>query len=105
MCAVGVALAWAAGVYVHVGDDTEAATSADLPELTEVSSIESDDTGVERAGIEIIIENEVYDPGNTTLAAPEEERTALSTGVSTALAQLREEPLPHEPRAGDFMLR
>ena len=81
MLAVGVALPAAARMHVHVGDDAQAAPLADVPQRAEVPAVETHDAGVERVRVEVVVEDEVDDPGAAVRAVAEQERAALPAAV------------------------
>ncbi len=50
-------------MHMHVGNHAQAPALADVPQRAEVPTVETHDAGVERVRIEIVIEDEVDDPG------------------------------------------
>jgi len=61
--AIGAALPRATRMHVHVRNDAHAALFADVPERPEMPAVEMHDAGVERARVEIVVQDEIGDAG------------------------------------------
>jgi hypothetical protein len=59
-----------------------------------VTTVKTDDAGVETVRIEIIVENELKNPHSVPTAPSKQERTAFAAIVSAALPQAGQQPAP-----------
>jgi hypothetical protein len=105
MVAVGVALIGGARVDVHVGNHAQAALLAHILKLPEVAAVEPYDAGIQRMRVEIVVENEVDDPGVAISAISEQERSALPAAGTAAFTQSGDKPVPQKPGTGKLMPR
>ena len=103
--AVGAALPGSTGMDVNVPDDAQFPAPARLPKCAEISAVHAYDAGIERMGIEIVIENEIDDPGMGVVTAAKQKSAALPAMVAAAFAKFRDEPPPQGRRAGELMPR
>ena len=84
--AVGLALIGAAGGDMNVRDDAQSAPPPGIPKRAEISVVQANDTGVQRAGIEIVVENEIDDAGSGAVTAAKQKSAALPAVVAAPLA-------------------
>ena len=78
------ALAVAVRMNMHIGDDSLARLAAMLPERTELATVQDHDTGCERAGVNIVIVDELVDPAHAPLVA-EKECAAFTDATRSAV--------------------
>jgi hypothetical protein len=79
---------------MHIGDDARAALLAYVPERPEIPAVEAHDAGVERMRVEIIVQDEINDPGAAGCAVTEQKRTAFAARVPASLAELHAQAPP-----------
>lgn len=95
--AVGLALIGPAGMDVNVRDNAQSAPPARIPKRAEKSAVQTYDAGVERMGIEIIIENEIGDAGTGPMTVTKQKSAAFPAMAVTPFAQVCDEPAPQNP--------
>jgi hypothetical protein len=74
-------------MHMDVGDDGKPALLAQLPEASEVLSIEPNDPGVEALRVDVVVKYVVHDASPTVAAVAEEESTALSASTAASFAK------------------
>jgi hypothetical protein len=57
-------------------------------------AVETDDTRVEAMRIEVVVKQELANPGTTAPPSSKQERTAFSAAVATAFPQATQQPPP-----------
>ena len=67
---VRIALACTTGMDMDVGDNGESPFLANAPERTEMTPIEANDAGIQAVRIQVVIQNEIDDPGAPITALP-----------------------------------
>jgi hypothetical protein len=79
---------------MNIGHDGHFPLLADLPQGAEVATVKVHDPCVEAVGVQIVVEDQVEDPGAPVAAPPEEERAALPDAISPSPAKVRHEAAP-----------
>jgi hypothetical protein len=73
---------------MDITDDAVSSHSTVLPQFWELVSVEMDDAGIERVRIDVIVEDELYDPLASPMIATEQKRAALAPPVESPSFQL-----------------
>lgn len=67
---------------VDVGDDHHTSRLADIPQFSEVPSVEPDDPGIKRVRIDVVIEQILHDTASVRgLPVPKEKGAAFAPAV------------------------
>jgi hypothetical protein len=74
---------------VNVRDNTDTSLFADIPKRAEIATIEAHDTSVQAFHVQVVVENELSDPGPRTLAVSQQKRSTFSLAVVASLAEHR----------------
>ena len=90
---------------MNIRHNGESAFLTEYPELIEIATVEADDAGIETMRIEIIVKNEIGNPGPVSPARSQHEGSALTGFVSTTLPKPREKSFPQSGRYGEPMPR
>jgi hypothetical protein len=77
-----------AGMDVNVGDDAVTTTATELPQFGKFVSVEMHDAGIERVGIDVVVEDKLDDPPVPLPIVSQEKRSAFAVTLEGAPLQL-----------------
>jgi hypothetical protein len=79
---------------MNICHDCEAPPRACIPKGAEVPSVEPDNSAIETTRVKVIVKNEIDNASVYPVASAQEKRTAFSTVLAAAFAELFYQPPP-----------
>ena len=90
---------------MYIRNHGQATAFAEVPQSTAMTSVKSDDSGIEALRVQIVVEYKLHNtPAVFTLPA-KQEGPALPATTAASLSQAGQKAPPEKPRAREFMPR